>query len=493
MLEQKRRQSRKSLRHFIESLGTVPARHHCHIIEKLEAVERGEIQRLMLFLPPGSAKSTYASVLFPAWFLGRNPEKGVLAASHTTELAEKFGRRVRNIIAGEEFGEVFKPRLAPDSQAAGRWALREGGEYYAAGVGSAILGYRADLGLIDDPIAGREQADSEREREKVWDWYKSDFYTRLKPGAAIVLIMQRWREDDLAGMLLADEKNGGEHWEVVKLPMVAGADDPLGRAEGELLWPEWYRPEMIEQAKRDPRNWLALYQQEPRPESGGEFKKEWIQRYKTKPESGTNNYIIVDPAGEKKKTSDYTGIWVLGLGADQNIYALDIVRDRLNLAERTRILFELHRKYRPLKVGYEKYGMQSDIEHIKDVQERVNYRFAITELGGSLKKEDRIRRLIPYFEAGRVWLPESLHRTDSTGSTRELVEEFIEEEYLPFPVGRHDDLMDPLSRIDDPLLMAEFPKEKKRTASTYTQPRGEHAWAAMVMLSTIGAIAESLL
>lgn len=474
-----KRQSRKSLLPFIERLGTTPAKHHRYIIEKLEAVERGDIRRLMLFLPPGSAKSTYASVFFPAWYLGRNPTNGVLAASHTTELAEKFGRRVRNIIAGQEFGEVFTGvRLAADSQAAGRWALKDGGEYYAAGVGSAILGYRADLGLIDDPVAGREQADSEREREKVWDWYKSDFYTRLKPGAAIVLIMQRWREDDLAGLLLDDAKKGGEQWEVVKLPMVASANDPLGRAEGDLLWPEWYRPDMIAQAKRDPRNWLALYQQEPRPESGGEFKKEWIQRYKNKPTSGTNNYIIVDPAGEKKKTSDYTGIWVLGFGADQNIYALDIVRDRLNLSERTRILFDLHRKYKPLRVGYEKYGMQSDIEHIKDVQERVNYRFSITELGGTLKKEDRIRRLIPYFEARRIWLPESLHRTDSTGATRELVEEFIEEEYAPFPVGRHDDLIDPLSRIEDSSMGCEFPKEKKEQADTYRAPSGAGAWAA---------------
>ncbi|MCC7017889.1 MAG: terminase, partial [Rhodospirillales bacterium] len=228
----------------------------------------------MVFMPPGSAKSTYASILFPAWYLGRNPDKHVLASSHTTELAERFGRRVRNIIAEPDYGKVFQTRLAADSQAAGRWATQQGGEYYAAGVGSAILGFRADLGLIDDPVAGREAADSEREREKIWEWYKSDFYTRLKPGAAIVLIMQRWREDDLAGRLLDEAEKGGEQWEVLRLPMEAEEGDALGREPGEPLWPEWFTSDMREQARRDPRNWLALYQQRPRAESGGELRRE---------------------------------------------------------------------------------------------------------------------------------------------------------------------------------------------------------------------------
>lgn len=473
-----RRKARRNITPFIEylELGFVPARHHQHLIDKLEAVERGEIKRLMVFMPPGSAKSTYGSVIYPEWYLGRNPAQSIIHGSHTTELAERWGRRIRNQITDPAYQKVFPGvELAQDSQAAGRWGLANGGEYYAAGCGSAIVGFRADLGIIDDPIAGREQADSEREREKIKEWYRSDFYTRLKPNGAIVLIMQRWHEDDLAGWLLSEQTKGGDKWEVVKLKMEAEADDPLGRAPGEALWPEWYTDEMREQAKRDPRTWLALYQQEPRPDSGGEFKKEWIQHYKVKPDKGQNVYILVDPASEKKKTSDYTAIFVVGLGKDQNYYILDMVRDRLSLTERADKLFAWHRLYKPIAVGYEKYSMQADVEHMKDRMEREQYRFPIAELGGTLAKNDRIRRLIPLFEGGRVWFPASLSYTQHTGQLVDLVHEFTEEEYAPFPVGRHDDMMDCLARIADPLLNVQFPKEvKERSAVRASQ--GVGAW-----------------
>lgn len=471
--------ARKNLTAFTRylNLGFDPARHHELLIEKLEAIERGDIKRLMVFMPPGSAKSTYASILFPAWYLGRNQDKAVLASSHTTELAERFGRRVRNILADKPYQQLFDTRLAADSQAAGRWATSGGGEYYASGIGSAILGYRADIGIIDDPVAGREQADSEREREKTWEWYKSDFYTRLKPGASILLIMQRWREDDLAGMLLEDAKKGGDQWEVLRLPMEAEANDPMGRAEGEPLWPEWFTDQMRDQAKRDARNWMALYQQTPRPESGGEFKKTWLAYYKNKPTKGLNVYILVDPASEKRKNSDYSAFWVIGLSDDGNTYALDIVRDKLNLTERADTLFRLHRLYKPIKVGYEKYGMQADIEHMKDRMERDNYRFKITELGGSLKKEDRIRRLIPRFETGRFYLPESLHYTDYQHQVRDLVHDFIEDEYAPFPVGRHDDMLDCLARLEDKELGTVMPAIKKRPTTSGGRPSyGSNGW-----------------
>lgn len=473
------RQARKSLGAFTEylELGFLPASHHRLLIEKLEAVERGEIRRLMVFMPPGSAKSTYASVLFPAWVLGKQPQLAILSASHTTDLAEKFGRRVRNIVADNPYKAVFDTRLAQDSQAAGRWATADGGEYYAAGVGAAILGYRADLGIIDDPVAGREEADSELVRTRTWEWYKSDFYTRLKPNAAVILIMQRWREDDLAGMLLEDAKNGGEQWDVLRLPMEAEEADVLGRAVGEPLWPEWFTDEMRNQAKRDARNWLALYQQRPRPDSGGEFKKDWLRYYKNKPEK-TNNYIIVDPAGEKKQGRDYTAVWVLGCGRDGKVYALDIIRDRMSLTERTELLFKLHRKYQPLKVGYEKYGKDSDVEHIRDVMEREQYRFEVEELGGALKKEDRIRRIIPMFEGHEIYLPQSLHYTDHQNVVRDLVQDFIEQEYAPFPVGKHDDLMDALSRVVD--MRMSFPKALPEVVESQSFQIGseEVAWLA---------------
>ena len=186
-----RRGAKKSLASFIDYIdyGVIPAKHHKLIIEKLEAIERGEIKRLMLFLPPGSAKSTYASVLFPSWYLGRNPQKAIIGASNTGELSETFGRRVRNIVAQQEYSNVFNVTLSPDSQAAGRWSMTNQSEYYAVGIGGSVVGRRSDLGIIDDPVKSREDAESELSRNKVWDWYKTDFYTRLKPNAAVILIM----------------------------------------------------------------------------------------------------------------------------------------------------------------------------------------------------------------------------------------------------------------------------------------------------------------
>lgn len=273
-----RRQARTSLASYIDWLdvGFKPAKHHRLIIEKLEAVERGEIKRLMLFLPPGSAKSTYASILFPSWFLGRNPKKQVIAASHTAELAENFGRRVRNLVNSDDFRRLYEgAHLADDSQAAGRWDMQEGGGYYAVGVGGSVTGRRADLAILDDVVRSREDADSERVRQKTWDWYLADLKTRLKPNAGMIVIMTRWHSDDLAGRLIADQEKGGEQWEIVSLPMEAGNNDPLGRDPGELLWPEWYTPDMVKQAKRDSRNWSALYQQSPTIDGGNILKSTW--------------------------------------------------------------------------------------------------------------------------------------------------------------------------------------------------------------------------
>src|SRR6185295_10772525 len=256
-----RRAARKELPSFIDylCLGLKFAAHHKLLMKELEAVARGETERLMLLMPPGSAKSTYASVLFPPWFMGRNPEMSVLGVSNTTDLAERFSRRVRNIVAMREFSNVFEGNgISDDNAAAGSWETTKGGEFFAAGMGAAIAGRRADLGLIDDPIKTREEADSDRIRQKHWDWYLNDFLTRLKPGARQIVIQTRWHEDDLGGRILERESN---RWKVVKLPMLAVANDPLGRKQGERLWPEWFTEEMISTAKMDTRSWNALYQQ----------------------------------------------------------------------------------------------------------------------------------------------------------------------------------------------------------------------------------------
>lgn len=190
------------------------------------------------------------------------------------------------------------------------------------------------------------------------------------------------------------------------------------------------------------------------------FKSDWIQYYDQKDEAPQfNKYILVDPANEKKKSSDYTSMVVIGLGLDDNYYFLDAIRDRLNLTERADALFSLHKRWKPMRVGYERYGIMSDIQHIKDRQNRENYRFDITELGGQTPKPDRIRRLIPLFETGRMYFPETIYRTDYEGKVVELVQSFIEQEYKAFPVGLHDDMLDAMSRILDEDMHLVWPKQ----------------------------------
>jgi len=203
------------------------------------------------------------------------------------------------------------------------------------------------------------------------------------------------------------------------------------------------------------------------------FKKDWLKFYQTKPTLDEMNiYILVDPASTKKKTSDYTVMEVIGLAPDQNYYLIDAIRDRLSLTERAAKLFEFHRKYRPLKVGYEKYGMQADIEHCKYEMEHQNYRFSITELGGKVGKVDRILCLVPPFEQGRMWMPKTLPVINYEGKHLDYVEMFINDEYDAFPVPMHDDMLDCRARIMDPGLGAQFPEEKKPEPEVMFQQGG---------------------
>ena len=305
---------------FIEylDLGYTPAAHHRLLIGYLEALERGEIERLMVLMPPGSAKSTYASVLFPPWFMGRNPSAAVLGVSNTTELAERFSRRARNLVAQPKYRNVFGFGVSEDTQSVGNWETGKGGEFFAAGVGSAIAGRRADLGLIDDPIKTREEADSERVRQKQWEWYVNDFSTRLKPGARQILIQTRWHQDDLGGRILEREES---RWKVIKLPMVAVASDPLDRAIGDRLWPEWFTEEMITQAKLDTRSWNALYQQDPVPDEGDYFQREDLNEYIEIPKGchiyGASDFAVSEGGG------DYTEHGVFALDFNGDIYVKD--------------------------------------------------------------------------------------------------------------------------------------------------------------------------
>lgn len=237
-----------------------PARHHRLLLEALQGVAEGTTDRLLLLLPPGAAKSTYASLIFPAWWFARHPSSAVIAAAHTAGLAEHFGRGLRGLIG--EHGARLGYRLAADSRAAHRFATSAGGQYYATGVRGPITGRRADLVLIDDPVRSQADADSELARDRLWDWYRAELLTRLRPGGRVVVAMTRWHPDDLAGRLLESD----DEWRVVRLPALAEADDPLGRPAGAALWPEWEDEAALarKRAAIGDRAFAALFQQAPR-------------------------------------------------------------------------------------------------------------------------------------------------------------------------------------------------------------------------------------
>lgn len=318
--ETRQRDARDSMMAYIEymQLPFKPAQHHRMLIAHLEAVQTGEIDRLMVCMPPGSAKSTYGSAIFPAWYLGKSPISNIIGCSHTQELADSFGRRVRNLFASEEHRAAFGVGVAEDSKAAGRWETEKGGEYFAAGVCGSIAGRRADLGIIDDPVRSREDADSPSSRQKAWEWYLNDFLPRLKPNAAQVVVMTRWHEDDLGGRILNRER---ERWRLLEIPMEATPGDPLGRAVGERLWPEWYTEEQVDTAKRDVRGWNALYQQQPATEEGDYFKAGWFEEYDVVPDEvhryGASDYAVTEGGG------DYTEHGTFAVDAWGNVYVED--------------------------------------------------------------------------------------------------------------------------------------------------------------------------
>lgn len=428
----RRRRIRASLTEWCRLNGYEPARHHELIIAELEAIARGEIDRLALFLPPGSAKSTYGSVLFPPWYLARRPDAAIIAASHTAELAERWGRKVRNLIA--EHSLELGISVAGDNKAAGRWETSAGGEYFAAGVGGAIAGRRADLAVIDDPVRSREDADSKKVRDAQWDWYKFDLLTRLKPGAAIVLIQTRWHEDDLAGRILSEE---GDRWRVISLPMEAEDNDPLGRSPGDPLWPEWFTDQMRADAKRDARVWSALYQQRPTPDDGAFFLRDWFRPVEQLPPLetlrvyGGSDYAVTADGG------DYTVHVVVGVDPDDRIYVLDVWRRQAASDEWVEAWCDLVRKWRPIEwaeeTGQIKAGVGPFLERRARERKAYCYRRQFPTRGDKAVRAQSIRGRAAM---GGLYLPISAPWRAE-----------FESELLRFPAGVHDDQVDALGLV----------------------------------------------
>ncbi len=305
--------------------GHQPAAHHRLIMAELENVAAGRTDRLMLLLPPGSAKSTYASLVFPPWWLARHPHSSVIATSHTASLARHFGRGVRTLV--ETHAARLGYGLDPGSRAAHRFATTAGSEYYATGVRGPITGRRADLILIDDPVKSQAEADSPAARDQLWNWFRSDLVTRLKPGGRIVLIMTRWHPDDLGGRIA----EGSDPWRVLRLPALAEPGDPLGREPGAALWPDWEDEAALarKRALLGERSFAALFQQAPRPRLGRLFHPAKILVQDELPTTGAvRAWDLAATAEARGRDPDFTVGLKLGRDWAGGYVVLDVVRFR---------------------------------------------------------------------------------------------------------------------------------------------------------------------
>jgi predicted phage terminase large subunit-like protein len=401
------------------------AEHHRIIIEKLEAVERGEIKRLMIFMPPRHGKSLLATQLFPAWYLGRRPDRGIITSSYSQDLADDFGRRVRNFLDEPLHRATFpKCKLSEDSRAANRFGTTAGGTYFSVGVGAAITGRGAHLMLIDDPIKGAEEARSETVRRSLKEWYSSVARTRLQPGGAIVIIQTRWHEDDLAGWLL--NEHGGEGWDVLSLPAIAEMDEPF-RKEGAALWPERFPVSELELIRRESGGavWASLYQQRPAAAEGAIFKRDHWRYYDQLPEM-KRVILSVDTAFKTGTENDYSVIATWGEG-QTGFYLLSLWRDRVEFPRLKQTLVSIAEQWKPRNVLIEDAASgQSLIQELRD-----STSLPVKPIKVDRDKTARAYAVTPLCEAGRVYLPQSAP----------WLMQFLDE-HSNFPNSRFDDTVD---------------------------------------------------
>lgn len=430
------------------------APHHKLICRALERVERGECHRLIISVPPRHGKSYLCSEFFPSWYIGRNPEKSIIAASYGADLAEDFGRKVRNLMMSDEWKAVFpQAHIDPAAKSAARIAMKEGGNYYAVGVGGATTGRGANVLLIDDPVKGREEADSETIRRRIKDWYRAVAYTRLMKGGAIVIIMTRWHEDDLAGWCITEQDH--ENWELLTLPAIAEEGDVLGREVGEALWPARYNKDQLERIRQTvgTREWNALYMQRPAPEEGVYFQRDWFRFYDALPPYlnyyGASDYAVTEDKG------DYTVHVICGVDKEDNVYLVDMWRDRTTAMGWMDSLVHFIRFYHPQVWAEETGVILRSLDPIirKRLDEERLYSTTRKQFSSSTDKPTRARSLQARLEMGKLFFP----NPKNIAWVDTLIHEF-----LSFPAGTHDDIVDAMSLLIRLLIYMQEAREPKQ-------------------------------
>jgi predicted phage terminase large subunit-like protein len=437
----RRRVVRGSLIEFARELGYKAARHHVAMCELAQQQLRGEIGNVLIFSPPGSAKSFYMSVLLPAFILASQKDATIIACSHTTSLAESFGRRVRSILT--DHAGLLGVELRADSAAAGRFETSAGGIYHALGVGSAVVGLRGSHVIIDDPLRGTEDAASAIVRRGQWDWFTQDVRTRMKPGGKITLVMTRWHEEDLAGRILAEMEAAGEQWSVLRLPAEAEADDPIGRPVGEWLWSdnngEYDYPGFLqrEKATQSPLVWSGMFQQRPSPETGTYFLRDWLKPCAKRPPLDTLRIYGGSDYAVSEGRGDYTVHLVVGCDPDDKLYLLDLWRGQKTPDVWVNALLDLAERYRPQHWAEETGQIRAGV--------------------GPFLEKRAFERRVPLFRQTFPTKHDKTVRAQSIRGRMSMSGLYVDmkapwfpafqEEILRFPAGKHDDQVDALALV----------------------------------------------
>ena len=427
---------------LFQPIETSVAPHHVLLLEAIERTANRRHGRLMVFMPPGSAKSTYASVVAPTWLMGKTPGTKIILASYGSDLARRHGRRARQVCKQVGYTSIFGAHMSADTSAADEWALSNGSEYLAGGILSGITGNRAHGLIIDDPVAGREEADSEVVRKKTLQAYQDDLLTRLIPGGWVVLVQTRWHEADLAGSILPEDYDGrsgmvmcrdGQEWEVLSIPAEAERDDdPLGRQKGEMLWPTWFDDRHWSIFRANPRTWSALYQQRPAPETGTYFQTAKIQRYAIAPPKmvivAASDYAVTEDGG------DYTEHGIIGIDHEWHWWALDWWYEQAQTDVWIDQQVEMMKKWRPAVWFGESGVIRRAIEPV--LRRQMSIQRAPCRLEWLASIHDKPTRARAFQSiVGTGWF----HLPDKPWASR------LEGQLVSFPAGAYDDGVDVLS------------------------------------------------
>ena len=405
--------------------------HHRKLAKIFEDIAAGKKKRVVVNIAPRHGKSELISYLAPAWFLGKYPQKKIIMASHTADLAVNFGRRVRNLVGSESYKDIFpQVELQADSKSASRWGTNFNGEYFAIGVGGALAGRGADLFIIDDPHSEQE---AKQGRPDVflpaWEWFQSGPIQRLMPGGAIIVVMTRWSKLDLTGQIINHmvKNEDAEEWEIVEFPAILDDNTPL--------WPEFWTIEelLAKKASLDVRYWNAQYLQNPVSEEGALIKREWwnIWEGERPPEC---EFIIMslDAAQETNNRADYNALTTWGVFFNEevnnyNIILLNAIKQRLEFPELKRLVLEEYQEWEPDAFMVEK---KSNGAALYQEMRRMGVPVGEFTPGKGQDKTSRVNAVSDLFASGIVWAPD-----------RRWAKEVIEE-CNDFPSGANDDLVD---------------------------------------------------